>query len=447
MGGRTVAVLGGGLAGLAAAHRLVAAGARVTLFEATEQLGGRSATDEVDGYKVDIGTQLIGSMYRRFRHLVEEIGLGSSLIPAPGRDALWRGGRAHEVVYGSVSSMIASGGLPLTTKMRLGAVYVPFLARNAEALELLAPERAASAGLDQETITAWGEREIDRAFVRSLVYPQLGAFYGSHPDETSAGFYHILARYGMDVALSAVRGGVGTVSDRLAERVREGGGTVRLSAPVQNVEMGASDGRVRVTTSGESEEFDAAVSALPAPVLLGTLRGAPVELTEWLSVVRYRPSLSVALLLDSPNDVRYFGLSFPQGEARFVSAICVQENKPADLVPPGKGLLVAMPTPETAPTLAALESGEVVDRMLPEIARAFPGIESRIVRARVYRWPVGAPVFFPGYLHHLGSFRRSNPERSLPLVLTGDYLYSPSVEGAVASGTDAVRRLSARLPA
>lgn len=442
LSGRKVAVLGGGLAGLTAAYRLTAAGARVSLFEASEQLGGRSATDEVDGFRIDIGTQLIGSMYRRFRQLVQEIGFGSLLVPAPGRDALWRAGKAHEVVYGSVSSMIASGGLPLTTKMRLGAVYVPFLARNAEALDLLAPERAASAGLDEETIAAWGEREIDRAFVRSLVYPQLGAFYGSHPDETSAGFYHILARYGMDVALSAVQGGVGTIADGLADRVREAGGEIRRSTPVEHVEIGEAVG---VSTRTGTEQFDAAVSALPAPVLAGMLRGAPTGLTEWLSVVRYRPSLSVALLLDAPSDARYFGLSFPQGETRFVSAICVEENKPADLVPPGKGLLLAMPTPETAPTLASLESGEVVDRMLPEIGIAFPGVESHITRARVYRWPSGAPVFFPGYLRHLGSFRRTNPEGSMPLTLAGDYLYSPSVEGAVASGTEAVRRLSTRL--
>ncbi|HUE96067.1 MAG TPA: FAD-dependent oxidoreductase [Longimicrobiaceae bacterium] len=443
--GRRVAVLGGGLAGLTAAYRLQERGAEVTLYEAQPWVGGRSRTDTLDGYRVDVGTQLIGSMYRRFRRLVHEVGLGEALVPTAGRDALWRGGRAHEVVYGSVSSMIASGGLPLTTKMRLGAVYVPFLSRNAGALDLLAPERAAAAGLDDESIATWGEREIDRAFVRSLVYPQLGAFYGSHPDETSAGFYHILARYGMDVALSAVRGGVGSVAERLATRVREGGGALCCDTAVDSLELGAGAGAVRIATAEGERVYDAAVSAVPAPILAGILRGAPAALTEWLSAVRYRPSLSLALLLDAPCDVRYFGLSFPRGETRYVAAVCVEENKLAELVPAGKGLLVAMPTPETAPALAELESREVVDRMLPEIVKAFPDTERRIVRARVYRWPVGTPVFFPGYLRHVGNFRQSQPDAGTALAIAGDYLYSASVEGAVASGDDAARRLGERL--
>lgn len=443
LAGRRIGVVGAGLAGLASAYRLQQAGAAVTVLEEQAYVGGRSRTDRIDGFGVDVGTQLIGSMYRRFHELVREIGMRTAMLPASGRDALWRGGRAHEVVYGSVSSMIASGGLPLTTKMRLGAVYVPFLARNAGDLELLEPERAAAAGLDEETITAWGEREIDRAFVRSLVYPQLGAYYGSRPEETSAGFYHILARYGMDVSLSAVRSGVGTVAERLAELVGQGGGEVRCGAAVDSIEL--TEGGARIAVAGREDAFDGIVAAVPVPTLTRLLQNAPQPLAEWLAASRYRPNLSLALLLDRPTDASYFGLSFPQGETRYVAALCVEENKPGSQVPGGKGLLVALPTPEAAPALVELDSREVLERMLPEIQMAFPGIERQILRARVYRWPVGTPVFFPGYLRHLGRFRGGSLEAGTMLALAGDYLYSPSVEGAVVSGLEAARRLDSRL--
>lgn len=441
--GRRVGVVGAGLAGLSAAYRLQKAGATVTVLEEQPYVGGRSRTDHIDGFGVDVGTQLIGSMYRRFHELVREIGMEAALLPATGRDALWRGGRAHEVVYGSVSSMIASGGLPLTTKMRLGAVYVPFLARNASDLELLEPERAAAAGLDEETISAWGEREIDRAFVRSLVYPQLGAYYGSRPEETSAGFYHILARYGMDVSLSAVEGGVGRVAERLAELVGQGGGEVRCSTPVDSIEL--RDDGARIVAPVSQDRFDGIIAAVPVPTLSQLLQNTPQPLTEWLGAARYRPNLSLALLLDRPTEARYFGLSFPQGETRYVAAVCVEDNKPGSVVPEGKGLLVALPTPEAAPALVELESRDVLERMLPEIQMAFPGIERQILRARVYRWPVGTPVFFPGYLRHLGRFRDGSLESGTMLALAGDYLYSPSVEGAVVSGSEAARRLLSRL--
>src|SRR5690606_15073401 len=107
---------------------------------------------------IDAGAQLVGSMYTRVTALVEELGLAARLHRAPRRDALWRGGRAHEVVYGSVSSMLASGGLGAWTKLRLGTSYLPFLNRHASALDLHAPEAAAAAGLDGESITEWGRR-------------------------------------------------------------------------------------------------------------------------------------------------------------------------------------------------------------------------------------------------------------------------------------------------
>src|SRR5690606_21357570 len=124
--GRRVAVVGGGLAGLTAAREIARAGSEVVVFEAEERLGGRARTDDLDGIRVDPGAQLYGSMYSRFLALVRDIGLGDALVRVPGRDALWRNGRAHEVVYGSVTSMVTSGGLPLRTKMHLGATYVPF---------------------------------------------------------------------------------------------------------------------------------------------------------------------------------------------------------------------------------------------------------------------------------------------------------------------------------
>jgi protoporphyrinogen/coproporphyrinogen III oxidase len=439
---RRIAIVGGGLAGLSAAMVLVRQGASVTVFERAERTGGRALSDELDGVRIDPGAQLFGSMYERFLSLVRSIGLGDSLVRVPGRDAVWRGGRAHEVVYGSVSSMAGSGGLPFTTKMRLATSYVPFLLRHASALRVDLPELAAAGGLDGESIASWGEREVDSTFVGSLVYPQLGAYYGASPEETSAGFYHLLARHGMDVELFAVRGGVGRVPDTLVERLRARGAEIRLSRDVTGIEMDGAG--VRVATEEGEERFDGVVTAIPAPDLATVLRGAPADLVEWLGHVRYRPALTLGLALDGELPVRYFGLSFPRGETRYVAAVAVQERKGVPLVPDGRGALVAFPTPEMAPTLIGAESGRILDLMMPEIERALPGLARRVTRARVYRWSTGSPVMYPGYLGRLGSFRRMCPEGRAPIAVAGDFLYGPSVEGAVSSGVDAARRLADR---
>ena len=86
-------------------------------------------------------------------------------------------------------------------------------------------------------------------FVDHLVYPQLAAYYGALPQETSAGFYHGLARHGMDVSVYGIRGGMGRLAEGLAAAIRAGGGAVRTGSAVARVEPD-SEGVVVVAGEG-----------------------------------------------------------------------------------------------------------------------------------------------------------------------------------------------------
>ncbi|MEU3209254.1 FAD-dependent oxidoreductase, partial [Streptomyces cyaneofuscatus] len=72
---RHVVVIGGGIAGLAAAHRLVATGLRVTLLEATDRLGGKLMTGEVAGVQVDLGAESMLARRPEAVSLAEAVGL------------------------------------------------------------------------------------------------------------------------------------------------------------------------------------------------------------------------------------------------------------------------------------------------------------------------------------------------------------------------------------
>ncbi|MFI8994761.1 NAD(P)/FAD-dependent oxidoreductase [Streptomyces sp. NPDC053542] len=58
-----VVIIGGGVAGLAAAHHLTRAGATVAVLEAADRVGGRAVTEELDGFRLDRGSQLLVSSY------------------------------------------------------------------------------------------------------------------------------------------------------------------------------------------------------------------------------------------------------------------------------------------------------------------------------------------------------------------------------------------------
>lgn len=438
-----VAVVGAGPAGLAAAHTLLRAGASPVVFEARSAVGGRTWTDEVEGFRVDPAVQLFGSMYTETFRLLREAGAGGLAVRSPGRDALWRNGRPHEVVYGNVGSMITSGALPFGLKLRMGATYVPFLARHGDALDMHALERAAEAGLDRESIAAWGTREMGREFVEYLAYPLLAMGYGLLPEEATAALYHMLAHYGTSLEIFALRGGASGLCEALAAEVRERGGAVRTGTRVARVE--AREGGVEVAGEGWSEGFDGAVVALPAPSARGVLAGTP--LAEWLAGVRMRPTVSLALFLDRPAGVRWFGLSLPRDESREVAAVCAEENKGPGLVPAGRGLLVVFPTPEAGERLFEAEPGRIWDTLRPAVARALPGVERSITRVKVYRWAEGWTLFPPGYLGRLGEFRRGGVEGQGPVALAGDYLHAPTVEGAVTAGVRAAGRVVQRVGA
>jgi oxygen-dependent protoporphyrinogen oxidase len=439
----SVAVAGAGPAGMAAALRLHAVGARVTVFDAAPSVGGRTRTDSVDGWRIDPAVQLYSSSYDRFFGLLRAAGAESLAERSPGRDALWRKGRAHEVVYGSPASMLASGALPLPLKLRMGAQYLPFLQRHGGELALGALERAAFAGLDAESIAAWGRRELGRDFVDLLAAPLLATLYGARPDEVSAGFYHALAHQGLSLQVRALRGGADGFCRAAAERLREAGAAIHLSTAVSEVDT--ADGAVQVSGEGWSERFGAAVVALSAPEAHRVAKFLTPDAAKTLPGVSVRPAASLALLLDRPAGVRWFGLSFAPGEARNVAAVCVQENKVGGLVPPGKGLLVVFALPHAAERLLGATADDALALLLPDVVRVLPGVDRAVLQTRLYTWRDGWTVFGPGALGRLPALRSLAFDSAPNAVLAGDWMYSPTVEGAVTSGLAAADRLIGRV--
>jgi len=434
-----VAVVGAGPAGLSAAFRLARGGAAVTVLEAAPAVGGRTHTDELDGCRIDAAAQLFGSVYTRFLRVLRDAGGGALCERGSGRDALWRGGRAHEVVYGSPTSMLASGALPFGLKLRLGAHYLPYLHRHAAALARDALERAAAAGLDRESIAAWGEREVGGGFVELLATPLLQTLYGTTAEEASAGFYHALARQGMSLEVLALRGGAGGFCDTVARAVAQAGGEVRTGAAVRALD--ADGDGVELSGDGWGERFAAVVVAVPAPAARTLVHAVMPAAGEWLAGVEVRPTVTVAVALDGPVGARWFGLSFARGESRALAAVCSQEAKLPGNLPPGRGALLALPLPHAGPRLMDATAEQAMDAILPDLRKPFPRIESMVRAVRVYRWEHAWTVFRTGSLHHLGRFLAGGMETDPRIALAGDYLNAPNVEGAVISGLRAAERV------
>jgi oxygen-dependent protoporphyrinogen oxidase len=236
-----IAVIGAGPAGLSAAWRLVEAGARVTIYEAAARAGGRMRTETMEGALVDTGVQLVSTSHTALFELAQSVKARELLRSSPGRDAVWRKGRANPITYGSVASMATSSALPAMLKLKVVGKYLPFLTTRARTLEANDPSGSGGVDHDAESIGEWGRRELGDDFVELLVYPLLAAYYGATPEDTSAGVYHALARMGMDVSVYGATGGFGTLAGALLGAAESAGAVYAPATEVTRVDA-TSDG-------------------------------------------------------------------------------------------------------------------------------------------------------------------------------------------------------------
>jgi protoporphyrinogen/coproporphyrinogen III oxidase len=425
-----IAVIGGGAAGLNAARKLNDLGQQVVLFEKSHAIGGRARSETLEGCVVDVGAQLFGSGFRALFEFADAVHARTLLVRSPGRDAVWRNGRVHPITYGNVASMVTSSALPATLKLKLGARYVPFLLRQGQ-LDPGDPCAHGGDRLEGESVAEWGRRELGTDFVELLAYPLLGAYYGSTPEDTTVVLYHALARAGLDVSVYAVDGGTSRLFETAADYLERRGVSFRRGAEAGKVV--SSDGKVTL----DGETFDGAVLAVP-PSVATKICAFPEQLQTWMSGVRFAGSAVLALVLKDRIGADYFGVSIPRADAASdIVALCVQQNKLPGLVPTDRSLLVALGAPAAnAELLADPRAG--VERMINAIDVVMPGVRNRVLHAKLYRHTEGYPVFYDGYLQHLRSF----PPYAIPRVmLAGDYLVSPTVEGALRSGERAALRL------
>ncbi|MCQ0022464.1 FAD-dependent oxidoreductase [Streptomyces somaliensis DSM 40738] len=259
-----VVVVGAGLAGLAAAHRLAGAGLAVRVLEAASEVGGRMATDHVDGFRLDRAGQLLNtSCPELHRYACVDTGALRPFQPGALVHSAGRLYRAGEVRGGPRSALtraraLAGGPRPLD-QARLGASLARLADTPVERL-LARRERPASEALA-------GRGPSSRA-AAAFLRPLLGALL-SDPDLTTSSRCADLALRGFARGrLCVPAGGASRLPERMAAALPTG--TVRTGVRVEE----ASINRVATAEHGEftCRSLVVATGARAAAELLPGLR-------------------------------------------------------------------------------------------------------------------------------------------------------------------------------
>ncbi|HET6204681.1 MAG TPA: protoporphyrinogen oxidase [Planctomycetota bacterium] len=438
-----VAIVGGGITGLAAAHRL--AGEDFLLLEADERLGGKIRTERVGHYVLEGGPDCFLSTKPGGVDLCRALGLEGRLRgtdPTFRRTYVKRRGQLHPLPEG-ITGLVPSRIRPLLTTR----VLSPH-GRLRAALEPFVPAKRSG---EEESIASFVSRRFGREAYDWLVEPLLSGIYGGDGRELSleATFPQLasLEREGRSVLRAMVRapardpslppfvtlaGGLSELVEALALGLPPG--RVRLGAAVEALERGRDGFRIRLE-DGSRIDAESAIVATPAHASARILGSLDPDLARELEAIRFVATATVSLAFPVsavPRPLDGYGYVSPRAEGEPLVACTWTSNKFPDRVPPGHVLVRFF--------LGRAGMEEVVERPDAELLRLargelerLAGITAEPSLTRVFRWRKGIPQYALGHLARLGRIE-TLLARHPGLALAGASYGGVGIPDCVASG-------------
>jgi protoporphyrinogen oxidase len=438
---RHVIVVGGGLAGLAAAFELRRRGARAVVLEREAAYGGRAGGERRDGFCLERSPQWIGAGDRALLGLIRDAGLEDRLLPLrPARLTLFDGAALCRIDPADTRGVARLPGVRLHQALRLrrlGRLERRFTAL----LDPRAPERAVR--LDDRSAADFTRLYFGRSVLDGWVAPWLEADLLADAEETSRVAFWLHHRARGAGPAGVPRAGLGLLAAALA------GPDDRTGARVREVAPGATGGvRVHVETAGGvgTLDADAAVIALPAPDALAV--AAPLLATperDVLRRVRYAPSIALAAALERAPLRAATRVWVPARAGGPIASLVVEPGSAISRAPEGGALAIAVARPAFARAHAGAPDDAVAKEFIAALDRIVPGAGAAVHTSAIHRHAAALPCFDVGHVRALARFRRVGDDLRAggrPVAFAGDWLVAPTLEGAVISGLRAAAELT-----
>ena len=470
---KSIIVIGGGIAGLAAAHRVIelakekSLALKVTLLEASNRLGGSIATERVDDFVVEAGPDSFITEKPWALRLCERLGLTPRLVST---QAAYQ--KIYVVHHGKLVPL--PEGFFLLAPTRLG----PFLKTSLfswrgklrMAAELFLPRGDTD---DDESLGSFVRRRFGAEALERVAQPLVGGIYASDPDklslaaimprfkemernqrsiiyamwsgqrrrarsrETGSG-----ARWSLFVTLA---GGMQEFVDTVAQRLPEG--SIRLNSPVTRVIRDESAGTWRVTASAnETIDADAVILATPAFRTAEILSSATSDAAAELKKISYASTATVSLAYrkqDFPGELDSFGFVVPAIEKRQIMACTFSSLKYPGRAPERHVLLRAFVGGSLQPELFNDDDATMESNVRAELAGLL-GVKAQPLFSRVWRHPNSMPQYHVG---HEAQIKRIEAalEKFPSLALAGSAYHGVGISDCVRTGEEAAEKIFNRL--
>ena len=466
---RRIVIVGGGIAGLAAAHRLLelrnaqALDLAILLLEASDRLGGCIATEQVGDFLVEAGPDSFISEKPWALRLCERLGLAPRLVSTQA---------AHQkiyVVHHGKLVPLPEGFFLLAPTQLAPFVRTPLFSWRGKlrmTAELLMPRGVANV---DESLGAFVRRRFGSEALERVAQPLLGGIYAADPDKlsliaTMPRFREMEksrrsviwamwseqrrrtrkresgsgARWSLFVTLA---GGMQEFVDAIAQGLPQG--SARLNSSVTSIFPNDGKQPWQVATStNEILEADGIIFATPAFQAAKILAPAVPEAAKELSSIAYASSATVSLAYrnrDFPRVPDSFGFVVPAIESRKIMACTFSSLKYPGRAPEGHVLLRAFIGGSLQPDLLNDNDGTMERNVRAEIASLL-GVEAEPLLVRINRYPNSMPQYHVGHQARIQRIE-SELDNYSNLALVGSAYHGVGISDCVRTGEEAAERI------
>ncbi|MBV9357023.1 MAG: NAD(P)/FAD-dependent oxidoreductase [Chloroflexi bacterium] len=384
----TVAVLGGGALGLAAALRLAEAGSSVTVYEREPRLGGLAAGFGVGPSALEKFYHHIFKTDTTILRFIRELGLEPRLIwGSPNTSVLYQRRIAR---LSTAVDVLRFPFLGPVDRVRLGGSLAWLKA---------VPSERAFVG---QTAASWIRRVMGRRVYEVQWEPLLRGKFGDRADDIAMSWFWSRVR-DRTISLGYLRGGFQQLYDAMGTRIEALGGRIRTGTAVTGLEAGPNG--VTVASGATAEHFDRVLVTLPARLFIRLARGLPESYVQRYPGPDHEGAHVVILGLDRSLTNGIYWLNINDRDFPFLALVEHTSFLPASdygglhLVYLGNYLPMDHP-------LFAQSDAEVLASFLPALRQIRPDFDPAWITASwVFKAPYAQPIVTTDYLDRLPPHR------------------------------------------
>ena len=463
-----IVVIGGGIAGLATAHRIIemakekSLDVALTVLEASSRPGGAIATERIGDFVVEAGPDSFITEKPWALRLCERIGLAPRLVSTQSQY------QKIYIVHRGKLVALPEGFFLLAPTRIWPFIQTPLFSWAGKLRmtgELFLPR---SANGDDESLGSFVRRRFGNEALERVAQPLIGGIYASDPEklslaatmprfrdmerkersviramwleqkkrarsrETGSG-----ARWSLFVTLAD---GMQELVEALIKKLPEG--ALRLNAPAANLIWNGDANRWRVAAGGEMLDADAVIVAAPAFQTVRLISSFSPEAASELERISYASTATVNLAYrrtDFPSAPDSFGFVVPAAERRKIMACTFSSLKYPGRAPQDHVLLRAFVGGALQPELFLDDDEKMIKNVRGELANLL-SVRAEPIFSRVRRHPDSMPQYHVGHQARIGRIEASL-RRFPSLALAGSAYHGVGISDCVRTGEESAERI------